>query len=102
MGKYCEQNTQQNKNRIKNKEENVKEEECLLDCSKHGICILIKNNEKKRDTQQCKCLPGWTGINCQIGIRIYFIKSSFLNRTLPKKLFFKWSMYVKCKKRRWW
>nr|CAD2129171.1 unnamed protein product [Meloidogyne enterolobii] len=71
IGKYCEQNLQQIKEeieqiQIENDEEN-KKEDCLLDCSGHGNCILINNqNEEGKKMKECNCLSGWTGINCQI------------------------------------
>uniref|UniRef100_A0A1I8BRQ3 EGF-like domain-containing protein n=1 Tax=Meloidogyne hapla TaxID=6305 RepID=A0A1I8BRQ3_MELHA len=68
IGKYCEQNIEQikeNIKQIKNEEGNIKEE-CLLDCSERGDCILINQNGEDKKNKECKCLPGWTGINCQI------------------------------------
>lgn len=39
-------------------EEREEEEECPFGCTEHGQCS---------PGAQCRCEPGWTGRNCQIG-----------------------------------
>ncbi|KAF7639108.1 hypothetical protein Mgra_00001341 [Meloidogyne graminicola] len=71
-GINCENriNNEIQKNEYEENLKNNEEEKCSLNCSNNGNCIFITQNENNGEIikkfEQCKCLSGWTGINCQL------------------------------------